>query len=142
MPSAVLDSVVLISAFLKPEGVAGLVLNQAYERTFDLFLAEEILAETGQVLLEAARIRRRYVYPDESVHRFIRGLRGIAHLTGSLPPLAGIVKRDPNDDMIVACALAAGADYIVTRDDDLLSLHTYATIAMITPEAFMSILRH
>ena len=61
-------------------------------------------------------------------------------MTGSLPPLAGIV-RDPNDDMIVACALATGAEYIVTRDNDLLSLRTYETITMITPEAFMSILR-
>ena len=59
-------------------------------------------------MLEAGRIRRCYVYPDESVHRFIRGLRGIAQLTGSLPPLAGIVKRDPNDDMIVASPLLQG----------------------------------
>ena len=32
------------------------------------------------------------------------------------------VVRDPNDDMIVACAMAAGADYLVTRDEDMLSL--------------------
>jgi predicted nucleic acid-binding protein len=75
------------------------------------------------------------------VHRFIHGLRGIAQLTGSLPLLAGIVVRDPNDDRIVACALAAGADYRVTRDDDLLSLRTHESITMITPEAFMSLLR-
>jgi len=141
MPSAVLDSATLISAFLKPGGVADLVLQQAYERAFELFLAEEILAETRRVLLETDRIRQRYAYPDESVHRFIRGLHGIAQMTGPLPSLAGIV-RDPNDDMIVACALAAKAQYIVTRDNDLLSLRTYETITMITPEAFMSILRH
>ena len=38
-----------------------------------------------------------------------------------LPPLTGIV-RDPNDDMILACAVAASAAYVVTRDLDLLSL--------------------
>ena len=141
MLSAVLDSAVLISAFLKPSGVADLVLNRAYERAFELFLAEEILAEPRRVLLEADRIRRRYVYPDASVHRFISGLRGIAQLTGPLLLLSGIVARDPNDDMIVACAVAAGADYIVTRDDDLLSLRTYESITMTTPEAFMGILR-
>ena len=141
MPSAVLDSTVLISAFLKPGGVSDGILHQAYACVFELFLAEEILAETRRVLLETNRIRRRYVYPDESVHRFIQGLRGMAHLTGPLPPLAGIVARDPNDDMIVACALAAGVDYIVTRDDDLLSLGMYATVTMMAPEAFMSILR-
>jgi putative PIN family toxin of toxin-antitoxin system len=141
MTRAVLDSAVLISAFLRPGGVADAVLHQAYECAFELFLAEEILAETRRVLLEVDRIRRRYVYPDESVHRFIVGLRAIAQITGSLPPLAGIVERDPNDDIIVACAVAAGVDYIVTRDDDLLSLRTYESITMTTPEAFMGILR-
>ena len=141
MPRTVLDSASLISAFLKPGGVADLVLQQAYERAFELFLAEEILAETQRVLIEADRIRQSYIYPDESVHRFIRNLRGIAQMIGSLPSLTGIV-RDPNDDMIVACALAAEAQYIVTRDLDLLSLGTYETVTMITPEAFMGILRH
>jgi predicted nucleic acid-binding protein len=42
----------------------------------------------------------------------------------------------------LACALAAEAQYVVTRDNDLLSLRIYGTITMITPEAFMSILRH
>ncbi len=56
------------------------------------------------------------------------------------PPLTGIV-RDPNDDMIVACAVAASASHIVTRDDDLLSLETYEGIVMLTPEAFMTVLR-
>jgi putative PIN family toxin of toxin-antitoxin system len=142
MTRAVLDSTVLVSAFLWQGGVADLVLTSAYEGAFDFFLAEEILAETQRVLLETARIRRRYAYPDNSVRRFIRGLRSIARLTGPLPPMTGMVARDPNDDMIVACALAAHADYIVTRDDDLLSLRAYETITMITPEAFMGILRH
>ncbi len=41
-----------------------------------------------------------------------------------LPPLTGIV-RDPNDDMILACAVAAGASHVVTRDNDLLALGVY-----------------
>ena len=43
--------------------------------------------------------------------------------------------------MIVACALAAGANYLVSRDKDLLSLGEHEGIAMITPEAFMHLLR-
>ena len=38
--------------------------------------------------------------------------------------------------MIVACGLAAQADYIVTRDKDLLSLGRHESFEMITPEAF------
>ncbi len=43
--------------------------------------------------------------------------------------------------MIVAAAVKAGADYLVTRDKDLLSLGGHQGIRMITPEAFRGILR-
>lgn len=43
--------------------------------------------------------------------------------------------------MIVACAMAASADYVVSRDDDLLSLATSEAITMMTPEAFLAVLR-
>ena len=43
--------------------------------------------------------------------------------------------------MIVACAVKAQADFIVTRDKDLLSLGSYAGIAMVTPERFRHMLR-
>ncbi|MBI2470797.1 MAG: hypothetical protein HYV59_06090 [Planctomycetes bacterium] len=47
----------------------------------------------------------------------------------------------PNDNMVVACALKAQADYIITRDNDLLSLENYEDIKIITPEKFIGILR-
>jgi predicted nucleic acid-binding protein len=56
-------------------------------------------------------------------------------------PDVHIVDRDPNDDMIVATALKAKADYLVTRDKDLLSLGSYHGIQIVTPEAFMEMLR-
>jgi predicted nucleic acid-binding protein len=37
--------------------------------------------------------------------------------------------------------VAAQADYLVTRDKDLLSLGTYQGIRIVTPEAFMGLLR-
>lgn len=140
MPSAVLDSTVLVSAFLNPGGAADALVTQAKEGVFRLGLAEEILAETERVLLTTDRIRRRYAYPDASVVRYIRSLRLLFPLVAELPPLTGIV-RDPHDDMIVACAIQAQVRHIVTRDDDLLSLGSYAGITMITPEEFLALLR-
>jgi predicted nucleic acid-binding protein len=52
-----------------------------------------------------------------------------------------VVLRDPKDDMVIATALQAHVSYIVTRDDDLLSLRSYEGMTMITPEAFMGLLR-
>jgi predicted nucleic acid-binding protein len=45
--------------------------------------------------------------------------------------------RDPNDDMTIACALKARADYVVTRDKDLLSLGAHEGIGMVTPRQFL-----
>ena len=67
-------------------------------------------------------------------------LRGTFQVVTDLPPLAGVV-RDPNDDMILACAIAAHASYVVTRDRDLLALSSYEDITIMTPEAFLGLLR-
>ena len=140
MPSAVLDSTVLVSAFLTPRGAADALLDQAKVGRFLGVLAEDIVAETARVLLERPHIRQRYSYTDADVQTYLQGLRQAALLISTLPPLAGIV-RDPNDDMILACAVAASASHVVTRDPDLLSLDTYAGIAIVTPEAFLALLR-
>jgi predicted nucleic acid-binding protein len=61
-------------------------------------------------------------------------------VVSDLPLLAGIV-RDPNDDMILPCAVAASASHVVSRDEDLLSLGNCAGIAILSPEAFLTLLR-
>ena len=71
---------------------------------------------------------------------YCQALTRLGRIVADVPDIRGVV-RDPNDDMIVACAVAAGADYIVTRDKDLLALGEYDGIAMIKPEAFLAILR-
>jgi uncharacterized protein len=138
---AALDSTVLVSAFLTPGGAADALVDYAKTGHFACALAEEILAETERVLLATPRIRLRYPYTDEDVQDYPQGLRQAALIVSDLPPLSGIV-RDPNDDMILACAVATSASHVVTRDDDLLSLGTYEGIAIVTPEAFLTAPRH
>ena len=45
--------------------------------------------------------------------------------------------RDPKDNFILECALEAQPDYIVTGDSDLLVLHPYKGIKIITPTKFL-----
>lgn len=49
------------------------------------------------------------------------------------PPLPQPVCRDPDDDAVLACALAAQADLIVSGDADLLVLKQFQNIRIITP---------
>ena len=140
MLNAVLDSTILVSAFLRKGGLCAQLLRQAAGGAFDIYLSQEIVEETQETLLEREHIRKRYHYDDRDVAEFCQSLRGSFHLLTSLPSLTGI-SRDPNDDMVIACALTADAPYLVTRDRDLLTLGKYKGVRMITPEEFMGILR-
>ena|SRR5690554_1227838 len=51
------------------------------------------------------------------------------------PPLPEPICRDPDDDAVLACAVAAQADAIVTGDDDLLSIRLYQGISILTADA-------
>lgn len=140
MLKAVLDSTVLVSAFLAPRGAAAALLAHARAGRLELSVSEAILQETTRVLLTAPHIRRRYHYPDAAVHDFCEGLAALHLLHTEFPVLAGVC-RDPNDDMILACAVAAGARYLVTRDQDLLVLRRYAGIDILPPETMLGLLR-
>jgi predicted nucleic acid-binding protein len=46
--------------------------------------------------------------------------------------------RDPDDDSLLACALASGARAIITKDNDLLVLKKPFGIEILTPRQFLS----
>jgi putative PIN family toxin of toxin-antitoxin system len=52
-------------------------------------------------------------------------------------PLGKQRSRDPKDDPYLACALAAGAKFIISRDDDLLTLGKPFGIEIITPRELL-----
>jgi putative PIN family toxin of toxin-antitoxin system len=135
----VLDTTVLISSFLRSDGISAQILDLAAD-AFVLVVAAEILDETGRKLLTGPSIRRRAAYSDSDVQAYLDMLAELGDVVGELPPLRGIV-RDPNDDMVVACAVKGEARYIVTRDKDLLSLGAYEGIMIVTPERFRGVLR-
>ena len=133
-PKVVLDSVVLVSAFLT-EGLASELLTLCVEDA-DLYTAKEIMQEVRRVLLEREHIRRRYKYSDTDAETFISKFQEISIIVEPLPELQ-VVERDPKDDMIIGCALLAKADYIISRDIHLLDLKEYQGIQIIPPEDFI-----
>jgi putative PIN family toxin of toxin-antitoxin system len=141
VPKAVLDTAVLVSAVLNPVagGASFDLLRFAREGRYNLHLSPGIIEETARVLLTRKRIRDRYQYSDADVAEFCSDLLAVAAMETELPIIQ--VVRDPDDDMILASALAARADYLVSRDKDLLSITEYSGTKIITPEAFLAVLR-
>jgi uncharacterized protein len=54
------------------------------------------------------------------------------------PTLTITACRDPKDDMFLSLAITAGADCIITRDEDLLVLHPFQNIPIVTTGAFLN----
>jgi uncharacterized protein len=139
MRSAVSDSSVLISAFLTPKGVPDRVLDAAERGDFALCLSAEILAETAAALLGNPKLQARYGFDQAAVEAFCDGLAASAEMVADLPALQ-TVPADPQDDMVVATAVAAKAEYLVTGDrKHLLSLGAYKGIQIVTPRQFLEL---
>jgi uncharacterized protein len=141
MPRVVLDSSVLVSAFLTPHGSVVRLLREPARSRYELCLSEAILTETAEVLLSKGKLRRYAAYADEDVRDYIRWLLTEAEIVSNLPDLR-VVVNDPKDDPIIATAVAAKADYLITGDRaHLLPLGEYEGIRILSPRAFLDILQ-
>jgi putative PIN family toxin of toxin-antitoxin system len=75
----------------------------------------------------------------EEIDRWVIALALIAEPTeGSLKLRA--VDRDPDDDKYLVAALEGRAGYLVSGDSDLLELHEYKGVRIITANEFLHIL--
>jgi hypothetical protein len=64
-------------------------------------------------------------------------LEEVGRLFAAPLPEIGPVCRDPNDDHVIATALAVSANIIVTGDKDLLALSRYQSIRILSARAFL-----
>jgi len=140
MLKAVLDTSILVSAFLKHEGVNAKVLLGGEDR-YHLYLSEDILEETSLVLLTYERIRKKYHYTDDEVLQYLETLRVVAKEVIKKLPKIRVIERDPKDDPILACALKVKADYIVSKDDHLRDLKEYRGIKIVSSLEFLELLK-
>jgi len=140
MFKAVLDTSIIVSAFLKHEGVNAKVLLGGKDQ-YELFLSEDILAETRLVLLTYERIRKKYHYTDDEVWEYLETLSVVAkQVLGKLPKIR-VIERDPKDDPVLACALKVKADYIVSKDDHLKDLKEYRGVRIVSSQEFLELLK-
>lgn len=70
MRRAVFDSTVLVSAFLRPAGLADELLTLAAGDQFELVLSSAIILETWRTLVASDHVRVRYPYSDERTYIF------------------------------------------------------------------------
>lgn len=99
-----------------------------------LFVSKDIMLETSKVLLypRIAEILRKNGITEKEILRAIAATSKIIEPTEKLT----VVNEDTEDNKILECALAAGAEIIVSGDKHLLDLRKYGKTSILTPREF------
>lgn len=129
MQRFVLDTNIIVSALIWG-GVPYQLLQAAVAGEIVLFTSPALLDELRGVLYRAhlaSRLAQQRSSVDEALRRY-------GELAVEVVPLATprIVPRDPDDDHVIACAVAAHAHLIVSGDRYLLDLEAVDHIAIVT----------
>jgi putative PIN family toxin of toxin-antitoxin system len=112
-------------------GNPGRILDAWGRRELTFLLSKEILEEYIRVGEELSR-----KYPRIDVSPFIDLLMVYAEFHEPTI-LDKPISRDPDDDKFIALALAAKCPYIVSGDNDLLSLKNIGGIEILKPADFV-----
>ena len=129
----VLDTNILVSGLMFPDGTPGRVVAAWFDAEFDVVSSREQLTEIGRVL-GYPKIRRVLKWDVDRIERFLRLLHGRVEIVE--PESTAVdTPRDPDDAPILGTLVAAEADFLVTGDRDLLSLRDRYPIE--TPAEFV-----
>ncbi len=117
---------------------SGLLWNGTPARLIEAAQTDEVELCTSRILLaELTRILQRAKFIKAisatglSIHDLVMGYVELATLVTPMP-ISPTILRDPDDDHVLACALAADADLIVSGDKHLLEIKSYQNIPIIT----------
>lgn len=133
------DVNILVSGTLFRGGASGEILAAWQEERLALVTCETIVAQYEDVL-RSPRIQRKYKFVNNhTVAASAAALRTYSILAE--PVNVPRVCRDPDDDVVLACAVTGQADYVISGDQDLLVLNTHEGIPILTPRAFVTILQ-
>lgn len=114
------------------------MIDAAYAKAVRLYTSAVLLAELRGVLMRPKFARQLELRRLSSQEVF----DGYAALATIVTPaiIRPTVLDDPADDAVLACALAAKADLVVSGDGDLLALKAFQGILIVPPaEALVKI---
>jgi len=129
VPRLVADTNTVVSALLW-HGAPHRLFDAIESGALDFHTSRALLDELAEVL-QRRKLQRAVRATGKSVERLLREYEEIAKIVKPRK-LRTRVSRDPDDDAVLACALAARADFIITGDKDLLTLGAYRAIPILT----------
>ena len=134
----VLDTSVLVAAARSRNGVSFKIVSMLPTPEIEIALTVAVYTEWQAVMSRPENLPPGAT-PDDAL-AFLRYLASIAHLQ-DVHFLWRPFSRDPDDDMIVECAVASGCEYIVTHNVKDFRRVKELKVQAITPAELLNLLR-
>ena len=126
----VLDTNIIISSFFwggNPRKIMTRIINGKDT----LVVSNEILQEVFFVMS-----RPKFNVSRQGIIHFIGSIEEVASRVTTLGTIQGVC-RDSDDDKILECAVLGGVDFIISGDNDLLSLKKFQEIPILTASEYL-----
>lgn len=141
--TVVLDTNIIVRAQISSTSWSARIFDAFLDGRFQLAVSESILQEVARTLRKPG-VRFYTGLFDEEVDELTVLIRELAILTTDLYEVQA-VKDDPDDNKFLACAIEAGASYVVSVDEaHLLSLKAFRLldyrVEIIEPERLVEVL--
>ncbi len=132
---AVLDTNVLVSAVCFPGGSPDLIFRAAIRKKYEMITCPFILEEFGRVL------KLKFSFSEEETIRATELVENTScHIVQPLT-VPQIIIAKLSDNHILACAIEAGADYLVSGDTKhILPIGSIGETKIVTPAEFLRLL--
>ena len=125
----VLDTNIVVSGLLW-NGVPAQLVDAARADEIEIFTSRILLAELTRILCRT-KFDKVIAAGGLPLDELVLSYAGLATLVAP-DPIPATVLNDPDDDHVLACALVAKADLIVSGDRDLLTLKSFREIPIVT----------
>lgn len=138
MFKVVVDTNQFISSLISKKGASARLIDAWQQYRFRLIISRDIFDEIKRVL-HYPRISKACKLSPSEMDVFIALIRKRAVILMDVPTV-NVIKDDPDDNAVLACAILAKADYIVSGDEHLLALREYQGIQILSVRDFLKLL--
>lgn len=130
-PRIVIDTNVYVSRLIREQSIPARAVRRAWNEAVTLVSTATL--EELRMVLRRQKLAR-YIQSGK-IEPYIVRVWELAVYISNPPPIRAC--RDPRDDKFLEVAVHGRADVIVTGDADLLALHPFRGIAIMTPSAYL-----
>jgi len=128
----VLDTNVLVAAF-GWKGPPHKILLRCIDGLLNLHISPALIFELEKVLSY-----KKFNFSKDEIKEFVALVIETAHIVAPTIMLS-VLTTDESDNRVLECAQAASADYIISGDKHLLSLHEFEAIKILSPDSFLKL---